>query len=140
MVAYQVPKLSDICGRDKTSVKQIVLEDVRNPFFVPLVGFLAFDCFCVFGMGKNQIACWLKNIPDRNPIFPCGFHANIPAVVLGEPVCEAAQIAGESGKTLSFVSGDEFLISGRNTGYYKRLVDINSTADRVNDFRHSIPS
>ena len=89
MVAYQIPKLPDFLRRNKAAVDEIVLKTVRYPLGVALVSFLAFDRFRIFRMGKNEIAGWFKHIPDGNPVFPCGFHADIAAILLIEPISKA---------------------------------------------------
>ena len=47
VIAHQIAKLPDVGRRDKATVEQIVLEHDGNPFCVPLVSFLAFDCLDV---------------------------------------------------------------------------------------------
>ena len=53
-VTHQIPKLADICWRDKATGNKIVLEDVCNPFGVSLVCFLAPNGFHIFGVSQNK--------------------------------------------------------------------------------------
>ena len=48
-VADQIPKLTNICRRDKTPDHQVVLKDVSDPFGIPFVGFLPRMAFTYFG-------------------------------------------------------------------------------------------
>ena len=80
-IAYQIPKLADIRRRDKASGDKVVLEDVCNPLCVSFVCFLAPNGFHIFGVSQNNIAGVLQNVVNRNPIFTCGFHTHIFAVV-----------------------------------------------------------
>ena len=93
-ITEQVPKLADICRRDKASGNQVVLEDVGNPFSVPFVSLLAPDGFDIFWVSKNDIAGGLQNVVNGNPILSGGFHAHILAVVFSQPNCAPPQISG----------------------------------------------
>jgi len=84
-VAHQITKLPNICRRDKAAGNKVVLEDIRNPFGILLVGFLALDGFDILRVSKNDIAGVFQNVVDRNPILACGFHTDILAVVLSKP-------------------------------------------------------
>ena len=69
-VAHQVPKLADIRRRDKAPGNEVVLEDIRNPLGVFLVGFLSPNSLDVLRVGKHDIAGWLQNVVNGNPILP----------------------------------------------------------------------
>lgn len=84
-ITHQIPKLSDIRRRNNTAGNKVMLEYVRNPFCVFFVGFLDFDCFHIFRVSKNDIAGWLQNVVNGNPVFTRRLHAHIPAVVFGKP-------------------------------------------------------
>ena len=71
--------------------------------------------------------------------FPDGFHADVAAVVEREPFSKAAQVAREGRETLAFVSGYKRLVCRRDTRDYEGFVDVDSTADWINDFRHKHP-
>ena len=88
-------------------------------------------------MSKDDITGLLQNVIDGNPILSCGLHANIFAVVFRQPSGTTAQVPSEGGKPLASVRGDALLIGGGYTGDEKRLVDIHSTANRINDFEHN---
>lgn len=80
-IAHQIPKLANICRRDKAPGNKVVLENVSDPFCVSLVGFLSTNRFYVFGVGKDDVAGGLQNVVSGNLIFACGFHTHIFAVV-----------------------------------------------------------
>lgn len=61
-VTNQIPKLANVCGRNKTAGHQIMLENVGNPFGVFLVGFLPANRLDVFRMGEDNVAGCLQNI------------------------------------------------------------------------------
>jgi hypothetical protein len=138
VIAHQIPEWSYVRRQNQTPIEQIVLEDIRDPFGIPLVGFLSLDCFQIFWMSKNKVARGFENVPDRNPVFPCRFHADILTVVASQPCGKPTQVTRECGKAfIGGVCGNKLLIGCCDTRHHKRFVDINSTADGVNDFRHN---
>ena len=66
---------------------------------------------------------------NRDSVLTCGFH-DIYAVPVEHPLKQFFQIACESRKTLTLIGGDAFRI-GKGISHYKRLVDIDTTADFV---------
>ena len=136
-MANQIPKLSDICRRNKTTTNKVVLKNVRNPFGIFLVGFLAANSLHIFWVCKDNFARCLKDVVNGNPVFAGGLHADIFTVVGTKPICAQSQVLCEGGKTPTLVSRYAALIRGCNAGNKKRLVNIHSTANRVNNFKHS---
>ena len=134
---YRVTKLTNICRRDKAPGAKIVLENVSDPFGVPLVGFLAPNSFHIFGVSQNNIAGALQNVVNGNPILSGGFHTHIFTVVFVKPDCTTPQISRKGGETLAFVGGNPIGIGRGNTSYHKGFVNIYSTTDRVKDFEHN---
>ena len=55
-VAHQVAKQAYICWRYKVAINKVVLKNVRNPFGVFLVGFLAANSLHIFGVCKDNFA------------------------------------------------------------------------------------
>ena len=53
-VAYQIPKLADVCRRNKAAAYKVVLENIRNPFGIFLVGLFTSNGFHIFWMCKNN--------------------------------------------------------------------------------------
>ena len=140
-LANQIPKLANIRGRYKAPRNKIVLENIRDPFCVLFVGFLALDCLNVFGMSKNDITSLFQNVVNGNPILSRGFHTNVLAVICGKPLGAKAKIFCECRKAFAFVGGNALLVGGSNTGIDEGFVDVYSTTDRINDFKHKhIPS
>ena len=136
-VAHQIPKLADIRWRNKASGNQIVFEDVCDPLCVFLVSLLAADSLDILWVSKDDIAGWLQNVVDGNPLLPCRLHTNIFAVVFCKPCGTTPEVTGESRKALARVGGNTLVVCRGNAGDKKRLVDIHSTADGVNDFQHN---
>ena len=136
-VTYQIPKLTNICRRDKTPGHEVVLEDIRDPLGVPLVRFLASDGFHIFGVSEDNIAGALQNVVNGNSILSGGFYVHILAFILDQPGSTPAQITGEHGKALAFVGRHALLIGRSNTGNDKGFVNIHTAADTVNDFEHN---
>lgn len=82
-----------------------MFKDICNPLGIPLVGFLAANRFDILGMRQNDIAGWLQDVVDRNPILSGRFHTHIFAVVFTKPDGTPTQISCEGGKSLAFIGG-----------------------------------
>lgn len=91
----------------------------------------------IFWVCKDNFARCLKDVVNGNPVFAGGLHADIFTVVGTKPICAQSQVLCEGGKTPTLVSRYAALIRGCNAGNKKRLVNIHSTANRVNNFKHS---
>ena len=137
VIAHQVPELPNISRRDKTAGYQIVFEDVGDPLGIFLVRFLPTNCFDILRVGQNNGTGSLQNVVNGDPIFPCGFHTHIPAMIFCQPSSAPPQIVGECGKTLALVSSNAVIIRCGNTSHYKGFVNIHPAADRVNNFEHN---
>ena len=114
-----------------------MLEDVCDPFGIPLVCFLTPNGFHILRVSKDNTAGGFQNVVNGNPIFPSGFHTHILAVVLRKPSCTPPQIPGKGRKPLAFVGCHALLIGRSDTDNNKGLVDIHSATDAVNDFEHN---
>jgi hypothetical protein len=88
-------------------------------------------------VSKDDIAGWLQNVVDGNPVFSCGFHTHILAVVFCKPCGTTPEVTGESRKALARVDGNTLTVRGSDASDKERLVNIHPTADGVNDFQHN---
>lgn len=89
-ITKQIPKLADICRRDKTPCNKVVFEDVGNPLGVAFSGFLISNRFRIFRVSEDNGAGAFQNVVDGNLILPCEIHAHIFAVILSQPNCTVA--------------------------------------------------
>lgn len=65
------------------------------------------------------------------------FHANILAVICGQPCDIRVQISGKSEKTLDLAVCYAVLIGRSDTGNHKGFVDIHPAVGVVNDLGHN---
>lgn len=114
-----------------------MLKNVRDPLGILLVGLLASNRFDVLRVSKNDFTGRFQDVANENPVFTRGLHTHILAVMLCQPCGTAAQAAGESGESLTRVSGNALVVCGSNTSDEERLVDIHSTTDGVNELEHN---
>jgi len=133
-VAHEVAELPDGKGWDKAAGDQIVLEDIGDPFGIFGVGFLAADGFDVFGMSENHLTGGFEHVVDGYPVFARRLHTNIPASVLRKPLGKQAEVTGESREPAPLVSRNALVVGCRDTSYDEGLVDVDATADWINDF------
>lgn len=68
-IANQILKLANIRRRDKDFGNEAVLKYVRNPLDIPLISFLAPNCFDVFGVSQNSVTGRLQNVANGNSIL-----------------------------------------------------------------------
>jgi len=77
----QIPKLSNICWRNKAPVDQVVFENINNPFRVSLVSFLTLDNVDRTLIGEcevkttghwlsyKQYTCNVDNVEGRHDLY-----------------------------------------------------------------------
>ena len=85
-VTHQVPKLVDVGRWYKAGLDHAAHIQVANPLGVLAVGFVALLRFRVFRVRQGDPTGLFKDIEYRNPVFPCGFHADAQAIVFGKPI------------------------------------------------------
>jgi hypothetical protein len=132
-VTHKVAKLPDFKRRNKTAGDEIVFKNIRDPLRILGIGFLPANRFDVLGVRQDDITRAFKYVVYGDPIFPCGLHTNIPAIVFGKPYGQASQIAGERRETASLVGCYPLFVGCRDTSNDKGFVDVNPTADGVYD-------
>ena len=137
-VTHKIAQLPDGKGRDKAAGNEVVLKDVGDPLSVPSIGFLAAESLDVFGMSENHFTGRFEHVVDGDPVFPRRLHTNVPAAVIREPLSKQTEVARESGKPAPFVSRNALVVGCRDTSNDEGLVDVDSTADGVNDFERHI--
>ena len=57
-------------------------EQISNPFRIFGIIFVAFHRLYPFRIGNDNIDIIFQKIKDRNPVFTCGFHTDIMAVII----------------------------------------------------------
>ena len=75
---------------------KVKLIEVGNPFGILFVRFLDFNGFDIFGIHKADIYIIFEMIRNRNPILSSGFHTNVIAMILDEPVVKPLNIRFDS--------------------------------------------
>ena len=87
-IAGVFPQNTDCLARNITAFDKPKTEQVSNPFRIFGIIFVAFYSLYPFGIGNDNIDFIFQNIKDRNPVFSCGFHTDIKAVVVEKPLTE----------------------------------------------------
>jgi hypothetical protein len=125
----------DKAAGDKAEAKKIA--DPLGIFGVVLVPFDSFDPLWVSDSDRDLA---FKKIVDRNPVLACGFHADVEALVVCQPLPERQNGLVESGKPLLLVVGG-YPLGCDDCGDEKLFVDIDAATDRINDFhKQNLPS
>ena len=127
-VAHQVTELADVRRWDKAGLDHAAHIQVADPFGVFAVGFVALLRFRVFRVRQGDPTGLFKDIEYGDPVFPCGFHADIRAGVFRKPVSQIPQSVGKRGKASLLVLCPAIGICNTDTGKYPGLVNVQSTA------------
>ena len=102
---------------------------------IPEISFLPFGLFHVFWMCQDGLeTALLQDIEDRDPIFACGFHADVLYTLVFEPLRHIADILVcrlELSDVKDCFQG--FWVRPADGGHEYFLVDINARADRTFD-------
>ncbi|VUX17001.1 Uncharacterised protein [Blautia obeum] len=137
--AHQVTELADVRRWDKAGLDHAAHIQVANPLGVLAVGFVALLRFRVFRVRQGDPTGLFKDIEYRNPVFPCGFHADIRAGVFRKPVSQIPQSVGKRGKASLLVLCPAIGIRDTDTGKYPGFVNVQSTAVFAENFESHLP-
>lgn len=134
-VPNQIPKMTNFGGRDKGRLDHVTHEQIADPLCVLTVGLISLLRFGVLGVSKYDIACFLKDIEYRDPVFACRLHTHVGTVVRGKPCGQIPQTSGERGESLFFVLCPAVGIGESDTGKDPGFVDIKTTTIETKDFK-----
>lgn len=84
-VAQQVADFANICWWDETTGNQPMFMEVSNLDGILFVSLLATDRLDILRMCQGDLARRFQDIIDREPIFACGFHADMYTLMIREP-------------------------------------------------------
>jgi hypothetical protein len=126
--------------RDEAAGNKAETEKIPYPLGILGIVLVPLDGFDPLGIGDSNGNPLFKQIVDRNPILAGGFHADVKAIVVDQPLPERKNGIVESGKPFLLVVRGNPL--GRDDcGDEKLLVDIDAATDRINNFhKHNLPS
>ena len=82
------PKNTDFLARNITAFDKSKTEQISNPFRIFCIIFVAFHRLYPFRIGNDNVDIIFQKIKDRNPVFTCGFHADIMAIIVEKPLLE----------------------------------------------------
>ena len=87
-----------------------------------------------YDAAKDNRTIRFQDVINGDPVFTGGFHTDILAIPVEQPLQQSFQTARVGRKPMALVRSDAFIVRRSDTGNYKSLVDINATADFVHDF------
>jgi hypothetical protein len=111
-----------------------LLEKVSNPSGILFVGLLATNGSDVLRVGQCDLAGIFQDIVHWYPVLAGRFHADICAGIGAKPPGEFSQAICEGREAAGPVSSNTPVTSRGNAGNNKLFVDIDSTADGIDDF------
>ena len=138
-IANKVTKLAYDGRRDKAGLDHAAHEQVANPAGILAIRLVALHGLGVLGMGERDLAGLFKDVEHGNPVFPGGFHADLCAVQLRQPITKVSKTSGESGKPGFMVIGSVMTVSDANASVNPGLVNVEAAAVIQDDFEHGVP-
>lgn len=103
-IANEIAKLADAGRWDKAGTDHTAHEQVTDPAGVLAVSLVAFLRFGVLGVGENDTASLFEDVEDGNPVLTGGFHTDLNALILVQPLRKLPQTFGEGRETGFVVS------------------------------------
>ena len=136
-VTSQLAEDADILVWDKAAFHQADAKQIANPFGVLGIILIALYSLDPFRVGNDDTdPPFLKNIEDRNPVLPSGFHADVQTVILMEPVGKVVQVRVKRRKAFLLITGLQTILWSLDDGcHQKRFVNVNPTAGWKYDFQ-----
>ena len=135
-VPEELAEFTDLFWRDVAGRDNVELEEVSDPHGILVICLLALDSPDVFRVGDNDMEMGFKDIKNGDPVFTSGFHADLRAVMLKEPVPAGFEVRVEGGEPLFLVSGNAFEVSSGDTDSNKFFVDVHTGAVVVDNTQH----
>jgi len=118
--------------RDKTAGNQTEAKQIADPLRILGIILVALYCPNPFGVSDGDVDGIFKQIIYGNIVFPGGFHTDIAAIVLQQPLFERENLIVERGKSPLLIVRDKTFRSDKR-GDKESLVDIDTTTDGIND-------
>lgn len=85
-VTHQVTELPDFRRRDKVWLYHVAHEQVANPFGILAVRLVALLRLGIFGMGKDDMTSFFKDVEYGDPVLAGRFYADFRTVIFGKLV------------------------------------------------------
>lgn len=133
-ITCKLTQYANLLAGDEAAFDKTEAEQLPDPFGILGIVLVSFHCAHPLRICNHDMQFRREHIEDGNQVFAGGFHANVIAVVFNEPMFEASKIFVERGEAILLVRECPHLGDGYDGGNEKTFVDIDATADGVNDF------
>ena len=97
------------------------------------------NCLNPFGIGDDNIDFIFEKIKDRDPVFTCGLHTDIMAIIIEKPLLEFKNGIVKSGKAFLLIRRLNTTSGFDDCGNEKRFVNIDTTTGLVSNFHSQTP-
>ena len=135
--AQQLSQLLHFLFGHKTAADQPVGQQVGDPGCIADIGLAARYILDVSGVRQNEFESPIaENIPDGLPVNPSRLHGHMAATLLAEPRQQTQQPGRGRLEGFDFPS-NPIALSQAHACHYSVLVNVETGATRVNDFRQS---
>jgi len=133
-VSRKLPEDTDLFTRYIASGHKPKSEQIPNPLGILGVILVPFDSLNPFGVGDGDVDLVFQKVEHRYPVFTGRFHADITTGIVQQPFLKLKNGIVKGGEALLLIgrlnSGSGF----DDCGNEKRLVNIDATADLINNF------
>lgn len=138
-IAGEFAQYANLFAGDEAAFDKTEAEQLADPFGILNIVFVSFHRAHPLWVGDDDMQLRSEYVEDRNPVFAGGFHANVIAVIFDEPMFEPLKIFVERGEAFLLIRECPHLGDRYDGGNKKTFVDIDATADGVNDFHVGNP-
>ena len=133
-VAGQIAQLADGGRRHEAAAEQSVLKELGEPGRVGDVGLAAGQDLDVAVVDQHEFeAALLEHVPDRLPILAGGLHHDPGDLLVGEPVGQRLQMAGERRVGPDLLAASAGLAGRADAGGDLVLADVESGTALIDD-------
>ena len=138
-VACKFTQYAYVFAGDEAAFDKAEAEQLGNPFGIFGIVFVPLHCTHPFRVGNHNVHFRCEYIEDGNSVFAGGFHTNVITTIFDEPIFEPLKIFVERGEAFLLVRECLHLGYGYNRDNEKVFVNIDATADGVNNFHIDTP-
>lgn len=138
-IANEIAKLADTGRWDKAGTDHTAHEQITDPAGILTVSLVALLRFGVLGVGENDMAGLFEDVEDGNPVLTGGFHTDLNALILVQPLRKLPQTFGEGCETGFVISCSSVGVGDADTGKDPGFVNVKTTAVVKLDFEHGVP-
>ncbi len=116
-----------------------MLQQVRNPFRIQDIGLATRQGLQVLRVDHQDFKLPFQKIEDGFPVHAGALHRQVRALSRHQPIAQGQKFLGHGSKRARFFVAFTVRIHDQQTGHDRLLMDVQSTAARINNLHGSPP-